>query len=111
MELLALTSLPVVLEDEAVGAQAEHSTHRRQTRVGTSGIVDAARTRVSLTLARVIVGGQGCVRQTLAGTLVSSHEISAGVLTRTPPVVQQTFVDVWWQQITRTFIRPVQRCA
>lgn len=85
MELLALTSLPVVLQHEAVRAQAKHSTHRGQTRVRASRVIDAARAHV---LARVIVGGQRCVLQTLAGTLVSADEISTGVLARTVTVVQ-----------------------
>lgn len=88
VQLSTLTRLPVVLEHEAVGAQAKHPAHRGQTRVGASGVVHAARTRVPVTLARVIVGGQRRALQTLAGAFVPAHEISTGVLAGTVTVVQ-----------------------
>lgn len=87
-QLFTLTRLPVVLEHEAVGAQAKHSTHCRQTRVGASGVVNTAWTRVPVTLTRVIVGGQRRVLQTLAGAFISSYEISTSVLAGTVTVVQ-----------------------
>jgi len=58
VQLSTLARLPVVLEHEAVGTQAKHPAHRGQTRVGASGVVNAAWTHVPVTLARVIVGGQ-----------------------------------------------------
>lgn len=101
-----LARLPVVLEHEAVGAQAEHPAHRGQTRVGTSGVVDAARARVPIALARVIVGGERRVSQALARALVSSHEISTGVLAGAVAVVQQTLVDVY---TTGNVVRLIRR--
>jgi len=89
-----LTGFPVVLEHETVRAQAKHPTHRGQTRVRAPGVVNAARTGVFVVLARVIVGGERRVLQALAGALVSSCEISTGVLARTVAVVQQTLVDI-----------------
>lgn len=60
-----------------------------------SGVVNAARTRVFVAIARVIVSGERRVLQTFAGALVSSYEISTGVLARTVAVVQQALVDVY----------------
>lgn len=85
MRLLALAGLPVVLEHEAVRAQAKHPAHRRQARVGASGVVDAARAPVH---ARMIVGGQERVRQALARALVAADEIPTGVLAGAVTVVQ-----------------------
>lgn len=85
IELLALTGLPVVLENEAVRAEAEYPTHRGQTRVRASRVIDAAGTRV---LACMVVDGQRGVLQTPAGAFVASYEISTGVLARTVSVVQ-----------------------
>lgn len=87
-QLFTLTRLPIVLEHEAIRTQAKHPTHRGQTCVGASGVVNTAWTRVPVTLARVIVGGQRRVLQTLAGALISSYEISTGVLAGTVTVVQ-----------------------
>lgn len=82
-----MACLPVVLEHEAVRAQTKHPTHRGQTRVRAPGVVDAARARVLVVFARVIVSGQRRVLQTIAGALVSTYEISTGVLARTVAVV------------------------
>lgn len=95
-----LTGLPVVLEHEAVRTEAEHSTHRWETSVRASGVVDTAWTCV---LARVVIGRQNRVLDTLARAFVTTYEVSTRVLTGTVTVVQQAFVDVYISSIFSYF--------